>query len=209
MPPRSLERDRMDGALRVVQRVSRTMSPTTTPSGAFRSRRPALFEKICLEGFQSGLSWLTILRKRENFRRGFASFEIERVARFTARDVDPPARAMPASSAIAARSRARSTTRSRCEELIEEFGSLSNYVWRFEPPKSRPKKLTWDVLKAMPTTPGVDCAVERSPQAAAGRSSARRPCMRSCRRWDWSTITCTAAVTGSQSPVASASSQCQ
>jgi 3-methyladenine DNA glycosylase len=43
----------------------------------------ALFEKICLEGFQSGLSWLTILRKRENFRRAFANFEIERVARFT------------------------------------------------------------------------------------------------------------------------------
>src|SRR6476660_8505879 len=47
-----------------------------------------LFEKICLEGFQSGLSWITILRKRENFRRGFADFDIDRVARFTARDVN-------------------------------------------------------------------------------------------------------------------------
>src|ERR671919_294500 len=47
-----------------------------------------LFEKICLEGFQSGLSWLIILRKRENFRRAFAGFEIERVARFTGRDVN-------------------------------------------------------------------------------------------------------------------------
>src|SRR5947209_9115461 len=46
-----------------------------------------LFEKICLEGFQSGLSWLTILRKRENFRRAFAAFDFERVARFGARDV--------------------------------------------------------------------------------------------------------------------------
>src|SRR6186713_554757 len=46
-----------------------------------------LFEKICLEGFQSGLSWLTILRKRDNFRAAFADFEIERVARFTRRDV--------------------------------------------------------------------------------------------------------------------------
>src|SRR5215213_10779014 len=46
-----------------------------------------LFEKICLEGFQSGLSWLTILRKRENFRKAFAGFDFEKVARFTARDV--------------------------------------------------------------------------------------------------------------------------
>ena len=46
-----------------------------------------LFEKICLEGFQAGLSWLTILNKRENFRAGFANFEIEKVARFTGRDV--------------------------------------------------------------------------------------------------------------------------
>ena len=46
-----------------------------------------LFEKVCLEGFQAGLSWLTILRKRENFRRAFAGFDMERVARFTARDV--------------------------------------------------------------------------------------------------------------------------
>jgi DNA-3-methyladenine glycosylase I len=47
-----------------------------------------LFERLCLEGFQSGLSWITILRKRENFRRAFAGFEIEKVARFTARDVN-------------------------------------------------------------------------------------------------------------------------
>lgn len=47
-----------------------------------------LFEKICLEGFQSGLSWLTILRKRENFREAFAGFEVDRVARFTDEDVE-------------------------------------------------------------------------------------------------------------------------
>src|ERR1700748_2521478 len=47
-----------------------------------------LFEKICLEGFQAGLSWITILRKRDNFRRAFRDFDIDRVARFTARDVD-------------------------------------------------------------------------------------------------------------------------
>ena len=46
-----------------------------------------LFEKICLEGFQSGLSWLTVLRKRENFRTAFVGFDIDKVAKFTARDV--------------------------------------------------------------------------------------------------------------------------
>ena len=112
-----------------------------------------LFEKICLEGFQSGLSWLTILRKRENFRRGFANFEIERVARFTKRDV---ARLLRDAGIVRHRGKIESTINNarHCEDLVEEFGSLSNYVWRFEPaPKSRPKKLTWGVLKGMATTP--------------------------------------------------------
>ena len=111
-----------------------------------------LFEKICLEGFQSGLSWLTILRKRDNFRRAFANFDIDRVARFTARDVQ---RLLEDAGIVRHRGKIESTINNarRCEDLIEEFGSLSNYVWRFEPaPRSRPKKLTWDVLKTMATT---------------------------------------------------------
>jgi DNA-3-methyladenine glycosylase I len=113
----------------------------------------ALFEKICLEGFQSGLSWLTILRKRENFRRAFANFEIERVARFTGRDVN---RLLKDAGIVRHRGKIESAINNarRCEDLIEEFGSLSNYVWRFAPQrKSRPKKLTWDVLKTMATSP--------------------------------------------------------
>lgn len=113
----------------------------------------ALFEKICLEGFQSGLSWLTILRKRENFRRAFARFDIERVARFTPRDV---ARLMKDAGIVRHRGKIESAINNarRCEDLVEEFGSLANYVWRFEPaPRSRPKKLTWAVLKTMATTP--------------------------------------------------------
>lgn len=112
-----------------------------------------LFEKICLEGFQSGLSWLTILRKRENFRRAFAGFEIERVARFTGRDVN---RLLKDAGIVRHRGKIESTINNarRCEELIEEFGSLSNYVWRFEPPRrARPRKLTWAVLKTMSTSP--------------------------------------------------------
>ena len=112
----------------------------------------ALFEKICLEGFQSGLSWLTILRKRENFRRAFAGFEIERVARFGARDVT---RLLKDAGIVRHRGKIESTINNarRCEDLVEEFGSLSDYVWRFAPPaRSRSKKLTWDVLKTMATS---------------------------------------------------------
>jgi DNA-3-methyladenine glycosylase I len=113
----------------------------------------ALFEKIVLEGFQSGLSWLTILRKRENFRRAFAAFDIARVARFTARDVT---RLLNDAGIIRHRGKIESTINNarRCQELVEEYGSLSNYVWRFEPnPSSRPKRLTWDLLKTMTTSP--------------------------------------------------------
>jgi DNA-3-methyladenine glycosylase I len=113
----------------------------------------SLFEKITLEGFQSGLSWLTILRKRDNFRRAFADFEIHAVARFGKRDVT---RLLNDAGIVRHRGKIESTINNaaRCIELIEECGSLASYVWRFEPdPKSRPKKLTWDVLKTMPQTP--------------------------------------------------------
>ena len=113
----------------------------------------ALFEKICLEGFQSGLSWLTILRKRENFRRGFANFDPARVARFTARDVT---RLLNDAGIVRHRSKIESTINNanRCLEIVDECGSLSAYVRRFEPAaKSRPRKLTWDVLRTMATTP--------------------------------------------------------
>jgi DNA-3-methyladenine glycosylase I len=113
----------------------------------------ALFEKICLEGFQSGLSWLTILRKRENFRRAFAGFDVARVARFSGRDVT---RLLKDAGIVRHRGKIESTINNakRCQDLVEEFGSLAEYVWRFEPDaKSRPKKLTWDVLKAMATSP--------------------------------------------------------
>ena len=112
-----------------------------------------LFEKICLEGFQSGLSWLIILRKRENFRRAFSGFDIEQVARYGKRDVN---RLLKDAGIVRHRGKIESTINNarRCEELVEEFGSLSNYVWRFEPPsRSRAKKLTWDMLKTMSTSP--------------------------------------------------------
>src|SRR5262245_10862693 len=111
-----------------------------------------LFEKICLEGFQSGLSWLTILRKRDNFRRAFANFDPPRVARFTARDVT---RLLDDAGIVRHRGKIESTINNarRCQELVDEFGSLAAYGWRVEPgAASRPKKLTWEALRKMATS---------------------------------------------------------
>ena len=112
-----------------------------------------LFEKLCLEGFQSGLSWLTILRKRERFREVFHGFEPERVARFGARDV---ARLLQDAGIVRHRGKIESTVNNarRTLELLERHGSLAAFVWRFEPdPASRPRRLTWAKLRQMAQTP--------------------------------------------------------
>jgi DNA-3-methyladenine glycosylase I len=112
-----------------------------------------LFEKICLEGFQSGLSWLTILRKRDAFRRAFASFDFAKVARFGPRDVT---RLLADPGIVRHRGKIESTINNarRACDLADEFGSLAAYIWRFEPdPRSRPKRVTWAVLQATTTTP--------------------------------------------------------
>jgi DNA-3-methyladenine glycosylase I len=112
-----------------------------------------LFEKICLEGFQAGLSWLTILRKREHFRRGFAGFDVDEVARFGARDVE---RLLQDAGIVRHRGKIESTINNarRAIELRGEFGSLDAYFWGWRPDgASRPKRITRDTLTAMPTTP--------------------------------------------------------
>jgi DNA-3-methyladenine glycosylase I len=112
-----------------------------------------LFEKLCLEGFQSGLSWLTILNKRPAFRRAFADFDATRVAAFDARDVE---RLLGDAGIVRHRGKIESTVNNarRLLELEREFGSLAAYVWRFEPkPSSRPRRLTHARLKAMTTSP--------------------------------------------------------
>ena len=95
-----------------------------------------LFEKLCLEGFQSGLSWLTILRKRAAFRKAFVDFEIEKIARFNRRSVE---RLLKDASIIRHRGKIESTINNarRALDLREEYGSLSQYFWSFEP-KRRP-----------------------------------------------------------------------
>ena len=111
-----------------------------------------LFEKLSLEGFQSGLSWLTILRKRENFRRAFRRFDPEAVARFNARSVE---RLMNDAGIVRMRAKIEAVINNarRYLELIEERGSLAAYVWSFEPPAStRPKKLDYETLIEAPTS---------------------------------------------------------
>ena len=112
-----------------------------------------LFEKISLEGFQSGLSWLTILRKRDNFRAAFAGFEIEAVARFNKRSVE---RLMGDAGIVRNRAKIEATINNarRCLDLVVETGSLAAYVWSFEPgPGSRPRRLTWAALTKIRASP--------------------------------------------------------
>jgi DNA-3-methyladenine glycosylase I len=108
-----------------------------------------LFEKLCLEGFQSGLSWLTILNKREAFRKAFANFDAARVARFGERDV---VRLLGDAGIVRHRGKIESTINNarRVLELREEFGSLAAYAWRFEPRAgSRPRRMTLAALKKL------------------------------------------------------------
>jgi DNA-3-methyladenine glycosylase I len=112
-----------------------------------------LFEKICLEGFQAGLSWLTILRKRPHFRRAFARFDFERVARFGAREV---ARLLADDGIVRHRGKIESTINNarRAADLRDEFGSLATYFWRWEPdPRTRPRHLTRDAVMQLARTP--------------------------------------------------------
>jgi len=111
-----------------------------------------LFEKICLEGFQAGLSWRTILGKRDAFRAGFAGFDFARIARFGERDIE---RLVADAGIVRHRGKIESVRNNakRAGDLVQEFGSLAAYFWRFEPPAaSRPKAITRDVLAAMPAS---------------------------------------------------------
>jgi DNA-3-methyladenine glycosylase I len=89
-----------------------------------------LFEKLCLEGFQSGLSWRTILAKRENFRAAFHGFDFDKVARFGARDVQ---RLLKDEGIVRHRGKIEAVINNaqRARELAKEEGSLAAYLWRF------------------------------------------------------------------------------
>ncbi len=91
-----------------------------------------LFEKLCLESFQSGLSWRTILAKRENFRAAFHGFDFDKVAGFTQKDVE---RLLQDAGIVRHRGKIEAVINNakRAQELVKEEGLLSAYIWRFEP----------------------------------------------------------------------------
>jgi DNA-3-methyladenine glycosylase I len=112
-----------------------------------------LFEKICLEGFQAGLSWLTILRKRDNFRRAFAEFDFRQVAQFDSKDVE---RLVQDAGIVRHRQKIESTINNaqRACEMVDQLGSLSEYFWSFKPAENeRPKKFTKEILSQLSMTP--------------------------------------------------------
>ena len=93
-----------------------------------------LFEKLCLESFQSGLSWRTILNKRENFRAAFQQFDFYQVARFGEDDVQ---RLLEDAGIIRHRGKIEATINNakRAQEMVEQEGSLAAFFWRYEPPE--------------------------------------------------------------------------
>ena len=123
-----------------------------------------LFEKLCLEGFQSGLSWRTILAKRENFRAAFAGFDIDAVAAFTDADV---ARLLADPGIVRHRGKIEAAINNarRARELIAEAGSLAAFVWRYEEPKP-PRRQTVSISPA---------SVGALQGAEAARLEVRRP----------------------------------
>lgn len=105
-----------------------------------------LFETLSLEGFQAGLSWRTILARREAFRRAFEGFDLQAVARFGEEDVE---RLLADASIVRHRGKIEATigNAGRALDLVEEYGSLAGWVWRFEAdPGSRPASMTWETL---------------------------------------------------------------
>ena len=110
-----------------------------------------LFEKLCLEGFQAGLSWLTILRKREAFRRAFARFEAEALVRFGPEDVT---RLLADAGIVRHRGKIESVLNNalRYLELRAEAGSLHAFAQRFAP-APRARRLDWADLRALGKTP--------------------------------------------------------
>lgn len=111
-----------------------------------------LFEKICLEGFQAGLSWLTILRKRDSFRAAFDGFDHEIVAGYGQHDIE---RLLGNAGIVRHRGKIEATINNAraMRELVTTEGSLDAFVWRFRPSDAdRPDPVTWEAVSSMTVT---------------------------------------------------------
>jgi DNA-3-methyladenine glycosylase I len=112
-----------------------------------------LFEKICLEGFQAGLSWLTILRKRDNFRKAFDNFDYLKIVKYDESKIEE---LLQNAGIIRHRGKIEATINNaiQAQKIIDEFGSLSAYFWSFEPEnKSRPNRFDYKTLSLLGQTP--------------------------------------------------------
>ncbi|KEC54712.1 DNA-3-methyladenine glycosylase I [Bartonella koehlerae C-29] len=112
-----------------------------------------LFEKICLEGFQAGLSWLTILKKISSFRNAFDYFDFEKITRYDEVKVQI---LMQNKDIVRHQGKIRSVLNNalRAQEIVTEWGSLSQYFWSFQPPQSeRDETVDFQTLSANPITP--------------------------------------------------------
>ncbi|MEY3805465.1 MAG: hypothetical protein RIR69_277 [Actinomycetota bacterium] len=119
-----------------------------------------LFEKICLEGFQSGLSWITILRKRENFRAAFANFDHHRIAEFTDDDVS---RLMADAGIVRHRGKIDAVINNahRLIELEQENTTFANYIWSFVPRDDANRQSISDTSAPIPSTSPESIALSR------------------------------------------------
>jgi len=96
-----------------------------------------LFEKMCLEGFQAGLSWLTILRKRDNFRQAFAGFDFNKIVYFDEQNI---LHLLQNKGIVRHRGKIEATINNahRSLEIVDEFGSLAHYIWQWQPHAPEP-----------------------------------------------------------------------
>jgi len=123
-----------------------------------------LFEKVCLEGFLSGMSWKMIYNKRDNFRRAFAGFDFRQVARFNDEDI---ARLMADKGIVRNRAKILSTINNaqRAIELVDEAGSLAAWFWQFEPAADqRPAQVDlayWQTVKTCPEAQAMSKALKK------------------------------------------------
>jgi DNA-3-methyladenine glycosylase I len=119
-----------------------------------------LFEKLCLEGFQAGLSWLTILRKREAFRAGFAGFDPARVAAFDERDIE---RLLDDAGIVRHRGKIEATIANAraYHDLVADVGSLDAFVWAFAPEDHDPPRSPADVLSTTPEATALSKELKR------------------------------------------------
>jgi len=135
-----------------------------------------LFEKLSLEGFQSGLSWRTILANRDNFRAAFHEFDFDRIARFTQRDLD---RLLKDEGIVRHRGKIEAVINNarRAKELIKREGSLAAFIWRYEPDPTRVEE---------PQTASVSAesvALSKELKKLGWKFVGPLLCIRLCKRW--------------------------